>query len=243
MNQSQSHELSDGCAGNARLNSDQHHARATLSEQLRRQVRYDRKRMTWWIPWIFVIGFCISALGLFTSITSFREGGSLTLKDIFFAFFFVQFGAAVGLWLTWPFRFKPRIVPYFARELGEYGGKTSAAFARGHGLYREILALDQLASTLGVKPLSAFGFADDYYEQEVQWHAASEGLRTIEVLRQGLGAPSLTAPDLTRDLEALDSVLRAAAEQGVDFSLVLRRLKKDSIQVVSSVECRQGRFW
>ena len=39
----------------------------------------------------------------------------------------------------------PRIVPYIARELGKYGGRTSIAFARGRGLYREIVALDELA--------------------------------------------------------------------------------------------------
>lgn len=225
------------------MDSSQNRVSATLSEQCRRQDQLDRKRMTWWIPWLFVIGLCFSALGLFTSIAWIREGGAVRFTDIVFAFFSVFFGLCVGTWLMWPFLVKPRIVPYFAREIEPYGGKSSTAFARGRGLYREIVALDQLAGTRGVRPLSAFGFADDYYEQEVQWHAASEGLRTVEALRQGLAAHSLTAPDVARDLEALASVLRAAADDGVDFSLVLRLYKRESIQVVSTRQPCQGRFW
>jgi hypothetical protein len=149
----------------------------------------------------------------------------------------------VAHWLIWPFRLRPRIVPYFARALGEYGGKTMTAFVRGRALYREIVALEQLAGTLGVKPLSAFGFAYDYYQQEVRWHAASEGLRTVEALRQSLGVNLLAAPDVTQDLEALASILRAAADQNVEFSLVLRLHAKDSMQGVCTREVRQGSFW
>ena len=103
-----------------------------------------------------------------------------------FAFFSVCFGSGVVLWLIEPLLIRPRIVPYFSRELERYGGTTMTAFKRGRDLYREIATLDQLAGTLGVTPLSAFGFAYDYYEQDVQWHPASEGLRTVEALRQGL---------------------------------------------------------
>jgi hypothetical protein len=199
--------------------------------------------MTWWIPWIFVIGLCVSLFGLIPSIAAFREGESRTLTILVFGFFTVFFGWTVVLSLLGPFPLRPRIVPYFARELGTYGGKTMAAFARGRGLYREIVALDQLAGALGVKPLSAFGFAYDYYEQEVHWHAASEGLRTVEALRQSLGANLLAAPDVAQDLEALASVVRVAADQGIPFSLVLRLHAKDSMQAVCTREVRQGSFW
>ena len=42
-----------------------------------------------------------------------------------------------------------------------------AAFRRGRALCRESAALERLAASLRVKPLSAFGFADDCYEQDV----------------------------------------------------------------------------
>ncbi len=112
------------------MNSNQNDVLAILSEQYRHQVRLARKRMTRWIPWIFVIGVCVcvSIFGLIPSVAVFREEGSLTLAFVF-AFFAVLFGWAVVLWLL-PFRPKPRIVPYFVRELGKYGGKTSEAFVR-----------------------------------------------------------------------------------------------------------------
>jgi hypothetical protein len=153
------------------------------------------------------------------------------------------FGWALVGWLTWPLRIRPRIVPYFARPLAEHGGETSRAFRRGRGLYREIIALDELATALGVTRLSAFGFAYDHYGQEVRWHAAAEGRRTVEALRHGLGAPLRAAPDVAGDLEALAAALRVAEERGIDWSLVLRLNRKDSLQAVSTLEGRQGSFW
>jgi len=225
------------------MSSSRNDVLATLSKQRRHQVRLTRQWMTWWIPWIFVAGLCVSILGLIPSVAAFVEEGSPTIGLFVFAFFAVFFGWAVVLWLLGPFMLRPRIVPYFARELGKYGGDTMAAFGRGRGLYREIVALDALAGTLGVKPLSAFGFAYDYYEQEVRWHPAAEGLRTVEALRQALGAQLQAAPGLPRDLEALASVMHVAADRGVDFSLVLRLHAKDNMQAVCTREVRQGSFW
>jgi hypothetical protein len=217
-------------------------ASTRLADQRRHQVRLARKRMTWWIPLIFVAGLGVSAYGLVPSLTVFREGRSVGYV-VLFGVFTVFFGWAVVLWLLGPFLFRPRVVPCFARELGPYGGETMTAFRRGRALYRESAALDRLAESLGVKPLSAFGFADDYYEQEVFWHPASEGLRTIEALLQRLGSLPVSAPDVDQDLQVLGSVVRMAADRGVDFNLVLRLHKKDSMQVVRTREVRQGSFW
>lgn len=216
---------------------------AILSEQRRHQLRVHRERMTWWIPWIFVIGLGVSILGLISSIAAFRADGSQTVSVAVFALFSGLFGWTVVLWLIGPFLLRPRIVPYFARELGSYGGETMTAFWRGRGLYQEIVALEQLARTLGVNPLAAFGFGYDHYEQKVEWHPASEGLRTVDALRQGLGTVGPTARDVALDLDALASVLRTAADLGVDFSLVLRLYAKDNMQAVSTREVRQGSFW
>jgi hypothetical protein len=216
---------------------------AILSEQRRHQLRVQRQRMTWWIPWIFVIGLGVSILGLIPSLASFRADGSQKMSVAVFALFSLLFGWAVVLWLVGPFLLSARIVPYFARELGSYGGGTMAAFRGGRGLYREIVVLEQLARKLGVKSLAAFGFGYDHYEQTVRWHPASEGLETVDALRQALGTDSLTARDAAVDLDALASVLRTAAEQGVAFSLVLRLHAKDDMQAVCTREVRQGSFW
>jgi hypothetical protein len=154
-----------------------------------------------------------------------------------FTIFFLLFGWAV-LWMLLPIRTRPRIVPYFAAELGAYGGDTMTAFARGRALYLEIAALDALAHSRGVKPLSAFGFAYDHFGQEVHWHPAADGLATTEALRQERHSPALA-----RDLEALARVLSVAARKEVPFALVLRLWEKDSMQVVCTRETRQGNFW
>jgi hypothetical protein len=209
----------------------------TLDEQCRHQVRIVRERMPWWISSIFAAGFVFSALGLFTSVASYREDGSITAKLVAFAIFFLLFGWAVVQMLL-PFRPKPRIVPYFAAELGALGGDTMTAFARGRGLYLQLAALDALAHSLGVKPLSAFGFAYDHFGQQVHWHPASDGFATVEALRREPGSPAVA-----QDLDALASVLRVAVEKSVPFSLVLRLHAKDSLQVVCTRETRQGSFW
>ena len=216
---------------------------AILSEQRRHQVRLHREWMTWWIPSIFVIGLGVSILGLVPSVAAFRADGSQPVSVAVFTLFCLLFGRAAFNWLTWPLFVRPRIVPYFSKELGGYGGETMAAFRRGRGLYREIVALEQLGQSLGVKRLASFGFAYDRYGQNVQWHPAAEGLRTVEALREGLRTHAAMSQDVALDLEALASALRTAADRGVDFSLVLRLHASDNMQAVCTREVRQGSFW
>jgi len=199
--------------------------------------------MTWWLPLIFVAGLVVSVLGLVPSIAETRGRGSPTLGLVGFGLFTAFFGWAVVQWVIGPFPIRPRIVPYFTKELGTLGGSTMVAFRRGRGLYRNIDALERLAGALGVRPLSAYGFTYDHYEQEVRWHRAAAGLETVQALRRGMTGPLAHAPDLAQDLEALAAVLGAAAEAGADFSLVLRLFAKDSLQVVCTREVRQGSFW
>jgi hypothetical protein len=216
---------------------------AILTEQRRHQLRLHKKWMTWWIPLIFVVGLGVSILGLLPSIEISLARGSPTGLLFVFALATLFFGWAVVLWLIGPLLVKPRVVPYFARELEKYGGPTMIAFRRGRALYREIVVLEELATTLGVTPLSQFGFAYDYYEQVVRWHPAVEGLRTVEALRQNLDSRPGLARDVADDLDGLASVLRVAVDRGVAFSLVLRLHAKDSMQMVCTREVRQGSFW
>jgi hypothetical protein len=225
------------------MNANYRDVLAILAAQCEHQVRFNRRQMPRWIPWIFVLGLCVSLFGLIPFIAAFRESGSITVGLVGFGLAALFFGWVVISWLLWPYRLRPRIVPYFVRELGRFGGDTMAAFTRGRGLYREIAALEKLAESLGVKSLSAFGFAYDHYGQHVSWHPASEGLRTVEALRDSFNAQTHAAPDVAQDLQALASVLRTAATQGVDFSLVLRLHAKDSMQGVCTREARQGSFW
>ena len=225
------------------LDSSRNDARGKLSEQLRHQVRITRRWMTWWIPAIFAVGLGVCIVGLIPAVTASVERGSPRISVFVYGLFTVFFGWAVIYSVIWPLLVRPRIVPYFRQELEPYGGSTMAAFFRGRALYREILALEEVAASLGVAPLSAFGFSHDLYGQEVSWHAPSDGLRTVEALRQDAGTRSNAPPAVVQDLEALISILRVAAARNVEFSLVLRLHAKDSMQGVCTRELRQGSYW
>jgi hypothetical protein len=219
------------------------HGPAGLADQCRLQARIDRRRMTWWIPLIFLAGFLVSVLGFSATIIEFKADGEVRLGLFVFGFFTMLFGAAVISWLIGPLMYRPRIVPYFARELGPFNGPTMGAFTRGRGLYRSITALDELGGRLGVRPLSSFGFAYDHYDQQVDWHRAAIGLQTLDALRSALPDDLRASPDLAEDLDTLAAVLRQAEEQGVDFSLIARLHARDSMQAVCTRETRQGAFW
>jgi hypothetical protein len=215
---------------------------AALATQREHQLRVARARQPWWIPWLFVLGACVSIFGVMMSLQAISEDG-VTVRLGVFALFTLLFGWVVVLWLIAPLFIRPRIVPYFARELGPYGGHTMVAFRRGRAFYREIVALEGLARTVGVTPFSAFGFTYDHYEQAVRWHPAASGLQSVETVRRALAPEVRAMPDVADDLEALADVLRAAAEQGVDFCLVLRLHATESMQAVCTREVREGSFW
>ncbi|MEI4920648.1 hypothetical protein Q8G81_34380, partial [Klebsiella pneumoniae] len=84
----------------------------------------------------------VSILGLVPSVAAFRADGSQPVSVAVFALFALLFGRAAFNWLTWPLFVRPRIVPYFSKEREGYGGETMAAFRRGRGLYRGIVALE-----------------------------------------------------------------------------------------------------
>ena len=213
---------------------------AALAQQRELQLRH-----SFWsragIATATLLGFGLSALGLLAARTLSQHSAPLSgLRVGFLWFGLLYFGVALALLVTAPLRLRPRIVPCFRRQLADYGGPSSAAFGHGHGLYRELAALDALAQHEQVEPLSAFGFADDSYGQQVRWHAAAAGVRTVEALR--VRAADTFAADVTADLVALAAVLEIAAARGAEFSLRLR-LQRGDLQEAATSELRDGRFW
>lgn len=211
-----------------------------LLEQRRHQARVLRPRRIR-VLLVTLVGFGLSALGLYASASLWGEGlRPSTLKLVVLVYGALAFGGVLVAALIWPWRARCRVVPYFAREMGPYPGATSVAFGRGHDLYRKSAELDRIAAALGVAPLSAFGFGDDLYGQAVRWAPAADGLRTVTALR----ADASLAPGVAADLDALASVLRVAAEQGVEFALLLR-VGGGDLQSAAVFEPREriGRFW
>ncbi|MCL4181171.1 MAG: hypothetical protein KJ072_25930 [Verrucomicrobia bacterium] len=80
-----------------------------------------------------------------------------------------------------------RIVPYFESRVATYPDSQPDAFSTGVHLARRCRFLDERAVEAGVSPLSSFGFRDDRDWQQLIWHPASAGLRTVEALIAATG--------------------------------------------------------
>jgi hypothetical protein len=195
-----------------------------------------RERMPWWISSIFAAGFVFSSIGLFASLAALREDGSMTARLVAFTIFFLLFGWAV-LRMLLPIRPRPRIVPYFAAELVRSWRRHDDCVRARPRLVLEITALDALAHSRGVKPLSTFGFA-----------STTSGSKSIgtrqptDLRRRRRSGRSGTAPQSPRTSSARPGAAHRR-RKGRTFSLVLRFGEKDSLQVVCTRETRQGSFW
>lgn len=115
-----------------------------------------------------------------------------------------------------------RVVPSFERRVGL---KELSPFSSGRQVARNLGELDRRAISLGVAPISSFGF------DEKQWFDANDGLRTVRVLE-----------DAEPELGAIAVALEKAAEQGIRFCFVLRQGGDEFISPME-MERRRGSFW
>lgn len=114
-----------------------------------------------------------------------------------------------------------RIFPYFSSTVGEI-----ETFLSGWCLTQNMHFLDELAIGHDVRTLSSFGFADDLFGETFIWHAAEEGLTTVEFLMKELPVDwtKVNDPDkVLEDLQKLRHALVRARDQQIEFCLVMRR--------------------
>ncbi len=112
------------------------------------------------------------------------------------------------------------VVPYFDKKVGEID-----TFCHGQSLARHGTALDEAARSLGVTPLSAFGWNDDMDHEKVEWHEPSEGLKTVNALLLVVQRGELAWVDqeaIAADLKRVAHALTRAEERAIQFSLLLR---------------------
>ena len=110
------------------------------------------------------------------------------------------------------------VLPYFERKVGAID-----TFCHGQALARSMLPLDDLADSLGVPPLSSFGWSDDLAGEPLIWHAPAAGLATVSALLRSLrDANPAPDPHLISDLTRLSHALARAAEAEIRFCLLLR---------------------
>lgn len=128
-----------------------------------------------------------------------------------------------------------RIYPYYDQRLP--GAET---YLHGQALARNCLRLDALAKVHGVKSISEFGFADPLAGETRPWHAAAEGLATIDALLSAVNENPESVDDATRVLRELEIIREAftlALQTGVRFAFLLELGDGTNAQVW---EIRQG---
>jgi len=111
-----------------------------------------------------------------------------------------------------------RVVPYFPRKVGEI-----ETYPKGESLARHVAELDEIAASLGLTPLSAFGWNDDMQHELLVWHGSSEGLKTVNALLAFLGSEEMAWDDHVEtfaDLKRLAHALARADAQDIPFSLL-----------------------
>lgn len=136
----------------------------------------------------------------------------------------------------------PRYVPDFTMPHPLFLSLPRAdAFERGIDLAKQCKPLDLLATQIGVKPLSTFGFRDDRDWQRLIWHDPADGIETVVRLIDAVQQDERLRGTLT-DLGSLFRALETARRQGVRFCLLIR---PGLDKLISPVEMdgRVGTFW
>ncbi|MFQ5779726.1 MAG: hypothetical protein ACE5HN_02930 [Nitrospiria bacterium] len=131
-----------------------------------------------------------------------------------------------------------RILPYFKERVG-----NTETFLYGQGIARRVVLLDALAEKLGLSPISAFGYNDNFLGEDVTWHDAEDGLKTVSGLLDHLrGNPRLMddADRIIRDLTRTETALREAHGKSIQFCFLAR---EGSTTSGLEMDRREGTFF
>lgn len=142
------------------------------------------------------------------------------LVTAFFGAVFILYGLIVGLGSIHDTKRYVQVIPYFQRRLG--GIDT---FLAGKTMVRYLAQLDLIATNQNVRPISAFGFADDLLGEEVVWYDPTVGLQSICAIQCALtqsNVPDTIGRPLLSDLSKWQHALELAAAEHVAFSVLLR---------------------
>jgi hypothetical protein len=111
-----------------------------------------------------------------------------------------------------------RIIPYFARPLGDID-----TYCAGYALAKYLRHLDAIATQQHVLPLSSFGFADDLAGETLKWFSPDLGLKSLNAIVSGIAdAPPRIRAALEADLTKWHHALSKADEQGIQFCILLQ---------------------
>jgi len=186
-----------------------------------------------------IFGMIVSGLNLFHEITT----GSLVAfvlssacSIIFVIMLFQNFiGAA-----------KARIVLYFTEHLPREGSspKTKAPWAYTYGweLAKNLEALDSYLKRKKKRPLSDFGFHDDYHDQVNEWKDPKTLLDSLICIKSAIDAKELRfSSDLGKEVSIYMDKLKGAVDNQLRCRLIYIN-GADTAIIPMRQEQREGRF-
>ncbi len=145
-------------------------------------------------------------------------------------FLWVLLGIVLGI----PQSFRVRLLPYFERKPG-----NADAWNSGKSLLENSRKLDDLATALGVTPLSQFASGDDIIAGEkLVWFDPKPALETTTRLLESDAAKDFTQ-DLRTDLSNIKSALNSATAKNIRFCLLIR---EGSTTSGAEMDQRKGSF-
>ena len=147
--------------------------------------------------------------------------------------FFLLF--VVGAWAAIRDGLHVVVLPYFERRVGEID-----TFLAGEHLLNHSRRLDEIATELGLIPLSEFASGDDMiHGEKLTWFDPTEALRTTERMLEVEVAATLPV-EVVEDLEKLRHALARSSAQGIRFCLLIREGRSVS---GAEMDARQGNFF
>lgn len=166
---------------------------------------------------VAVLALIVAPCVLCSYLTFFTEDSTFLAACLGAVFLLALWGLLVTLL---DYRHFVHIHPYFEKPVSAGG-----AFLSGEAVAKNLESLDALADELSVTPLSEYGFADDFFGEQLTWYEPEAGLRTITTLLGVLEQQGERFDDaalVAKDLRKIADALRNAIRLNVRFCLLVR---------------------
>jgi len=186
-----------------------------------------------------IFGMIVSGLNLFHEITTGSLVAFVLLSACSIKFIIDLFQEFIGC-------AKARIVLYFTEHLPREGNspkiKAPWAYLYGWELAKNLEALDSYLKRKKKRPLSDFGFHDDYWDKVNEWKDPATLLDSLTCIKSAIDAKELR---LSSDLEKEVSIYMDKLKGAVDNQLRCRLIYINGANTATNhmrQEQREGRF-
>ncbi len=186
-----------------------------------------------------VFGMIVSGLNLYHEITTWSLVAFVISSAFSIMFIIMLFQTFIGA-------AKAKIVLYFTEHLPREGDspnlKTPWAYAYGFELAKNLEALDSYLKRKKKRPLSDFGFHDDYHDQVNEWKDPKTLLDSLICIKSAIDAKELRfSSDLGKEVSIYMDKLKGAVDNQLRCRLIYINGAETAI-IPMRQEQREGRF-